>query len=449
MAFFDKNMFTKEDDPAPPYSELSSLTREVSNEPEAPPPYSQGNKLDFTPAYQKKILEEERKKAIDARRAKYKQNEMMRFRMRSSPGGSQFKQQQTFSSRLPPMREKRAFTSSLMPRTAGLGFSSFTMHDMHNKNSKNLHDCQTEEIVPPLKSPKNVSQTERTYQGIPLVFDPGCQKRKLEDGIDFTDMRSALTKPIPKNVTIQCRINRVKQGVQGRWSPHYELYHMDGKRFLLSAKKRDRMKNRSSNYIISMDKDNLEKKNDKYIGKLRANFLGTEFVIFDHGKNPKLLEDEKNAVTQQVRKELGCIFYESNILGSRGPRKMTAIIPVVDKNGNRAVWQPLKPDESIVNRYKARESEDRKDTDMFITLVNKTPKWNDHVGAYVLNFNGRVTMASVKNFQLINQEYPEQFNIQFGRIGKDTFTMDCRYPLSIYQSFAICLSSFDYKLACE
>ena len=39
--------------------------------------------------------------------------------------------------------------------------------------------------------------------------------------------------------------------------------------------------------------------------------------------------------------------------------------------------------------------------------------------------------------------------LQFGRVGKDLFTMDYQWPLSPLQAFAICLSSFDYKLACE
>ncbi|KAJ9560340.1 hypothetical protein OSB04_005500 [Centaurea solstitialis] len=39
--------------------------------------------------------------------------------------------------------------------------------------------------------------------------------------------------------------------------------------------------------------------------------------------------------------------------------------------------------------------------------------------------------------------------LQFGKVGKDIFTMDYRYPLSAFQAFAICLSSFDTKLACE
>ena len=82
-------------------------------------------------------------------------------------------------------------------------------------------------------------------------------------------------------------------------------------------------------------------------------------------------------------------------------------------------------------------------------LINKPPRWNEQVGAYVLNFNGRVTMASVKNFQLVTPDDHDAVVLQFGRVGKDLFTMDYQYPLSPFQAFAICLSSFDYKLACE
>lgn len=82
-------------------------------------------------------------------------------------------------------------------------------------------------------------------------------------------------------------------------------------------------------------------------------------------------------------------------------------------------------------------------------MVNKPPKWNETVGAYVLNFNGRVTMASVKNFQLVSPDDQERVVLQFGRVDKDLFSMDFQYPLSPLQAFSICLSSFDQKLACE
>ena len=39
--------------------------------------------------------------------------------------------------------------------------------------------------------------------------------------------------------------------------------------------------------------------------------------------------------------------------------------------------------------------------------------------------------------------------MQFGKIDTDVFTVDYNYPLNALQAFAIALSSFDSKLACE
>lgn len=40
--------------------------------------------------------------------------------------------------------------------------------------------------------------------------------------------------------------------------------------------------------------------------------------------------------------------------------------------------------------------------DNLIELHNKAPVWNDDTQSYVLNFHGRVTQASVKNFQIVH-----------------------------------------------
>ena len=39
--------------------------------------------------------------------------------------------------------------------------------------------------------------------------------------------------------------------------------------------------------------------------------------------------------------------------------------------------------------------------------------------------------------------------MQFGRVGKDDFNMDVAFPCSIFQAYAIGLTSFDFKFACE
>lgn len=91
-------------------------------------------------------------------------------------------------------------------------------------------------------------------------------------------------------------------------------------------------------------------------------------------------------------------------------------------------------------------------------LRNKAPRWHEHLQCWCLNFHGRVTVASVKNFQLVatlDESQPggkgdeETVLLQFGKVGDDTFTMDYRQPLSAFQAFAICLTSFGTKLACE
>ena len=177
------------------------------------------------------------------------------------------------------------------------------------------------------------------------------------------------------------------------------------------------------------------------------------------------------------------VVYASNVLGSRGPRKMRVAVPRVDpKTNDRAVFRPDEESESMINMFKSGHTQD------MVCLINKPPKWSSVVGAYVLNFSGRVTMASVKNFQMVvrcslyssipcscsvllfNLRPPAVISLhirlplnslqeaenqdgapilQFGRVGKDLFTMDFQWPLSPLQAFAVALSSFDYKLACE
>ena len=48
----------------------------------------------------------------------------------------------------------------------------------------------------------------------------------------------------------------------------------------------------------------------------------------------------------------------------------------------------------------------------------------------MLNFSGRVTHASVKNFQLVSPDDHDTVVLQFGRTGKDGFSMDYQWPLS-------------------
>ena len=91
----------------------------------------------------------------------------------------------------------------------------------------------------------------------------------------------------------------------------------------MSCKKRSG--NATSNFIIGVDKNRLNKKDFGFLGKIRSNFKGSEWQIFDTGDNPKKTKTSKNA-----RKELAVVLYNNKLPGEPGPtRKMWTLIPNV------------------------------------------------------------------------------------------------------------------------
>mmetsp|Transcript_23843 Transcript_23843/g.34969 ORF Transcript_23843/g.34969 Transcript_23843/m.34969 type:complete len:683 (+) Transcript_23843:159-2207(+) len=259
--------------------------------------------------------------------------------------------------------------------------------------------------------------------------------------LDLSDMTRFLMRPLPRGAGIvQCQIVRNKSGTH-KLFPVYSLYLKENDRFLMCSKKRPN--NKTSNYLISKGENDLSRESPNFLGKLRSNFVGTEFQVFDNGASPKEGDDDPYKAGE-VRRELGAVMYAPNVLGSRGPRKMQVCIPAVDESNSIVTWRQQKgSDGEMLQRMKDRNFRD------LCYFINKPPRWNEQVGAYVLNFSGRVTMASVKNFQLVDPDEQNAVILQFGRVGKDQFTMDMQWPMSPFQAFAITLSSFDSKIACD
>jgi tubby-related protein 1 len=146
--------------------------------------------------------------------------------------------------------------------------------------------------------------------------------------------------------------------------------------------------NSTSNYMITIEQKKFEKESNGYLGKVRSNFLGTEFYLFDSKENPKKVDDKEEA-----RNQYGVVQYETNVLGSKGPRRMKVLLPMVNRDGQEIPW----PDTEIEKKtIQGKFAENAVEDVMF--FFNKPPKWNEQVQAFVLNFNGRVDKASVKNF---------------------------------------------------
>ncbi|KAI4296293.1 hypothetical protein L6164_036261 [Bauhinia variegata] len=313
----------------------------------------------------------------------------------------------------------------------------------------------------------------------------------------------SLKQPGTRDGTMQCFIKRDKSNLT------YHLYLclspallVENGKFLLSAKRTRRTT--YTEYVISMDAENISRSSSTYIGKLRSNFLGTKFIIYDTqppcttahisppGKTSKRFYSKK--VSPKVPSgsyNIAQVTYELNVLGTRGPRRMHCIMHSIPASaldaGGSVPGQPELLPRSLEDSFRSisfsksldhscdfssarfseiggcgNEDEDGKARPL--VLKNKPPRWHEQLQCWCLNFRGRVTVASVKNFQLIAANQPaagaptpsqpapsehDKIILQFGKVGKDMFTMDYRYPLSAFQAFAICLSSFDTKLACE
>nr|XP_043635958.1 tubby-like F-box protein 8 [Erigeron canadensis] len=323
----------------------------------------------------------------------------------------------------------------------------------------------------------------------------------------------SLKQPGPRATTIQCFIKRDKA------NSTYYLYLclssalvVENGKFLLSAKRSRR--STCTEYVISTDADNISRSNSGYVGKVRSNFLGTKFIIYDSlpsHSTANIVQPGRSTSSRRFSRKvspkvpsgnfnIAQIAYELNVLGTRGPRRMNCMmhsIPVSAlEPGSASIpdhtnlfpssfedsFRSISFSKSIDNgsefgsaRFSkiaglTQNGEQMKSEPLI--LKNKQPRWHEQLQCWCLNFKGRVTVASVKNFQLIaaipaplpvavDPQVPSQTSqpqshsshdqvlLQFGKVGKDIFTMDYRYPLSAFQAFAICLSSFDTKLACE
>nr|DAD31231.1 TPA_asm: hypothetical protein HUJ06_010082 [Nelumbo nucifera] len=264
----------------------------------------------------------------------------------------------------------------------------------------------------------------------------------------------------------------------------------DNGKLLLAAKKVRRAA--CTDFIISLVGHDFSRTSNTYVGKLRSNFLGTKFTIYDcqppcdsavqssSRSNRRIHSKQVSPRVPAGNYDVATIAYELNVLRTRGPRRMNCTmnsIPVSAIQEGGTAPTPTELSHSLEEPLPCLSSSKSKDpvvdsgntslserpasiqrTREPLVLKNKAPRWHEQLQCWCLNFRGRVTVASVKNFQLVASVDPslnvslaeqEKVILQFGKIGKDIFTMDYRYPLSAFQAFAICLSSFDTKPACE
>ncbi|WVZ54320.1 LOW QUALITY PROTEIN: hypothetical protein U9M48_005136 [Paspalum notatum var. saurae] len=291
--------------------------------------------------------------------------------------------------------------------------------------------------------------------------------------------------PGPRDGTILCFIKR------DRSTQIYSLYLclnpgvlIENGKFLLSAKRICHVT--CTEYIISMNAGKLSRFSiNTCIGKLSDHTM--QLVLQSLGK-------QAGDSTPRIRK-VSCSQYsiaqissELNILGTRGPRRMNCVMHSIPASGLESGGSvPCQPDSIVAHSLGGSFSDhsmhlsSARFSDIATGLgpgtggqalvhgrdapdpPNQGSKMaHEQMQCWCLNFRGRLVAAvtqpaSIKNFEPTPSQgglpppLPEQDKaiLQFGKVAKDTFTMDYRYLLSAFQAFAICLSSFDTKRACE
>ncbi|XP_059637621.1 tubby-like F-box protein 5 isoform X2 [Cornus florida] len=284
----------------------------------------------------------------------------------------------------------------------------------------------------------------------------------------------SLKQPGPRDFPIQCFIKR------DRATSTYRLYlgltpalAGDASKLILAARKIRRTT--KSEFLISLATDDFSQSSNNYVGKLRSNFLGTKFVMYDNQPphdhaiqvNGQLHQKRQSKMVSSGKSvhnyNVATITYELNVLRTRGPRRLQCAmhsIPISAIQEGGTAPTPLTFGNCLDKQFsstpmlKGKKETCRASTKDPVILKNKAPRWHEQLQCWCLNFKGRVTVASVKNFQLVAAADPwqdvsaaeqDKVLLQFGKIGKDIFTMDFRYPLSAFQAFAICLSTFGTK----
>jgi len=243
---------------------------------------------------------------------------------------------------------------------------------------------------------------------------------------------------------------------------------------------------------------------DNYLGSVISNFTGLDHV----GTVP--CDDTATKMAEVV-----CVQYSQNRIGRGvGPRKMRVAFPAstIDPNpksnlamdededddeydddfdsrkGPRylagrnlaatkvdSLSQYLKQNTDYVNRSAALAAQSGHSDDGEVLSYtpppnilfgkNKEPYWLESIMAYSLDFHGRVTLPSNKNFILMVPSGSRPANtapvlgdtaeanvcLQFGKVEEilnECYTMDVCYPLSVLQAAMVALSACDRKLAC-
>ncbi|RWS28795.1 tubby-related protein 4-like protein [Leptotrombidium deliense] len=344
--------------------------------------------------------------------------------------------------------------TSRTPATQSLAFNKYEF--LHNFSSTNydvfnqLTSSQTQ-----LSSPPNVSPPKSLRHKLPKLDSP--RKASISCGCDNTSLFSNC----PRNhfrVTSQSSVSSSWAGVAGM--SVYQCNTSGADPCLLDSK---------AIHYQSTNRDNI-----KFIDDNEADDgLETATMQQSFVKSPSLLYKNKSKknrslpasplLGQKRRKAQGKgLFYSPLMFRKVMKQKLNYFdCSSEDENSsdedfdsndfrNLESFQKAHIKKKIkVKRRGSRVQPDKSNSNISqgnyreFVLHNKAPLWNEVSQVYQLDFGGRVTQESAKNFQI---EYQGKQVMQFGRIDDNAYTLDFQYPFSALQALAVALANVTQRL---
>lgn len=228
---------------------------------------------------------------------------------------------------------------------------------------------------------------------------------------------------------------------------------IDGDKLILVANN-----NSMNNVDISLDVrrfgiTDYNKMGVNYCGSVKSSILGLTH---------KVIIPVRSFISDNIiHYEIAIINYTYNRIVNVGPRKMNITIPNISKKEYNEYNEHIS-DWEICEERNLLSAQNK------IVGKNKEPYWSNTINAHSLDFNGRVTLPSNKNFQIMFNQSELSTNdnsfsfmdfggidIQFGKVndnfdgnGAEIYTLDFKWPISPLQAFGICISSCISKIAC-
>lgn len=225
------------------------------------------------------------------------------------------------------------------------------------------------------------------------------------------------------------KISKAKIAIESMILNSYIYIHADERR-LMSAKR-------------SLKGFNIyDLRSNKLLCHLSANIFGTKYSM---NKCETINEGIEFGIEPET-------FYETNNLSNSSINSNSSNSTVDSYSNNKKRIKEILPSLDVVYDVKFLKRDKPRNFKLKLGqlhLQNKQPIYNPDTNSYSLNFSGRVTVASVKNFQIVHPLEPTFITLTFGKEANDSYILDFTHPWNPLQAFCVGLTALDHKLGFE